>query len=45
VARGLSKAPRPFNSRLDKRKLIDNGFEPLPTWQDALVRYLKEIEY
>lgn len=42
---GLSKAARPFNSRLDKSKLMENGFEPLPTWQDALRRYLKEIEY
>ncbi len=42
---GLSKAKRPFNSRLDKRKLIENGFNPLPTWQDALSRYLKETEY
>lgn len=41
---GLSKAARPFNSRLDKSKLVDNGFTPLPTWQDALSRYLKEIE-
>ena len=41
---GLSKAARPFNSRLDKSKLVENGFEPLPTWQDALTRYLKEIE-
>ena len=41
---GLSKAARPFNSRLDKRKLVDAGFVPLPTWQDALARYLKEIE-
>ena len=41
---GLSKAARPFNSRLDKSKLIETGFEPLPTWQDALSRYLKEIE-
>lgn len=41
---GLSKAARPFNSRLDKSKLVKNGFEPLPTWQDALTRYLKEIE-
>ena len=40
---GLSKAARPFNSRLDKSKLIENGFEPLPTWQNALERYLKEI--
>lgn len=42
---GLSKATRPFNSRLDKRKLIEAGFTPLPTWQDALKRYLKAIEY
>ena len=42
---GLSKAARPFNSRLDKKKLTDNGFTPLPTWQDALSRYLKEIEF
>lgn len=40
---GLSKASRPFNSRLDKSKLVENGFKPLPTWQDALDRYLKEI--
>ena len=42
---GLSKAARPFNSRLDKSKLVKNGFDPLPTWQDALTRYLKEIEF
>ncbi len=42
---GLSKAARPFNSRLDKSKLVANGFKPLPTWQDALARYLKEIGY
>ena len=42
---GLSKAKRPFNSRLDKSKLTDNGFKSLPTWSDALTRYLKEIEY
>lgn len=41
---GLSKAARPFNSRLDKSKLVKAGFVPLPTWQDALSRYLKEIE-
>lgn len=41
---GASKAARPFNSRLDKSKLVENGFTPLPTWQDALERYLKEIE-
>ena len=41
---GLSKAARPFNSRLDKAKLKENGFQPLPDWQDALARYLKEIQ-
>ena len=41
---GLSKAARPFNSRLEKSKLSAQGFEPLPHWQDALGRYLKEIE-
>ena len=41
---GLSKAARPFNSRLDKSKLAINGFTPLPTWQDALSRYLKILE-
>lgn len=42
---GLSKAARPFNSRLDKSKLVENGFKPLPTWQNALKRYLQEIEF
>lgn len=42
---GISKAARPFNSRLDRSKLVKNGFTPLPTWQDALSRYLKEIEF
>lgn len=41
---GVSKAARPCNSRLDKRKLVENGFEPLPPWKDALARYLKETE-
>lgn len=41
---GISKATRPFNSRLNKHKLIEMGFEPLPTWQDALKRYLQEIQ-
>lgn len=40
---GLSKAARPFNSRLDKSKLVENGFTPLPDWRDALARYLREI--
>lgn len=40
---GVSKAARPFNSRLDKSKLVEKGFEPLPTWQDALSRYLKQM--
>ena len=38
---GVSQAARPFNSRLDKSKLVEQGFTPLPTWQDALSRYLK----
>lgn len=41
---GLSKASRPFNSRLDKSKLIANGFEPLPIWKNALSRYLTELK-
>lgn len=41
---GMSKAARPFNSRLDKTKLKEMGFCPLPDWRDALSRYLKEIE-
>lgn len=40
---GLSKARRPFNSRLDKSKLVASGFMPLPSWQDALKRYLAEL--
>lgn len=42
---GVSKARRPFNSRLNKTKLVENGFIPLPDWKDALNRYLKEIDY
>ena len=42
---GLSKAARPFNSRLDKSKLYEKGFQPLPDWKDALKRYLEEINY
>lgn len=41
---GVSKAKRPFNSRLDKSKLVENGFTSLPMWQDAVSRYLKEID-
>ena len=40
---GLSKAKRPFNSRLDKSKLVKMGFTPLPDWKDALARYLSEL--
>ncbi|MCR4792201.1 MAG: dTDP-4-dehydrorhamnose reductase [Lachnospiraceae bacterium] len=40
---GLSKAKRPFNSRLDKSKLTANGFTPLPDWRDALYRYIFEL--
>lgn len=39
-----AKAVRPFNSRMSKQKLTDNGFELLPTWQDALVRYVDELK-
>lgn len=41
---GLSKAARPYNSRLDKSKLTQAGFALLPTWQDAVSRYLKEAQ-
>ena len=41
---GLSVAARPFNSRLEKKKLAEAGFKPLPAWQDAVGRYLKEAE-
>ena len=41
---GLSVAARPFNSRLDKSKLIEAGFAPLPDWKDAVARYLKEAD-
>ena len=40
---GISKAARPFNSRLDRSKLVKNGFEPLPAWQDAVARYMAEL--
>ncbi len=43
-AYGLSIAARPYNSRLDKSKLIEAGFDPLPTWQDAVKRYLLEAK-
>ena len=42
---GLSKAQRPFNSRLDKSKLTRMGFTPLPDWRDALSRYLQALGY
>lgn len=41
---GFSVAARPFNSRLEKSKLAKAGFKPLPTWQDAVRRYLKEAQ-
>lgn len=44
-AYGISKAKRPKNSRLDKQKLVENGFQQLPDWKDALRRYLQEIGY
>lgn len=42
---GRTEAERPLNSRLDKSKLAEAGFLPLPPWQDALSRYLKEAEF
>lgn len=39
-----AKAKRPSNSRMNKDKLKENGFTPLPTWQDALGRYLKDAK-
>lgn len=41
---GLSKAARPFNSMLDKSKLIEAGFTPLPDWRDAVKRYIEEAK-
>lgn len=41
---GLSVAARPFNSRLDKSKLVEAGFKPLPDWKDAIARYLREAD-
>jgi dTDP-4-dehydrorhamnose reductase len=41
---GMSLAPRPHNSRLDKTKLREMGFDPLPSWQDALKRYVEELK-
>lgn len=38
-----ARAKRPTNSRMDKSKLIKNGFQPLPDWKDALARYLDEL--
>ena len=39
-----AKAKRPANSRMDKEKLVENGFHRLPTWQDALARYIKALQ-
>jgi dTDP-4-dehydrorhamnose reductase len=39
-----TKAERPLNSRMSKRSLLNNGFKVLPTWEDALNRYLKELK-
>lgn len=39
-----SKAKRPANSRMDKSKLVENGFEPLPDWKDAVARYIGKTE-
>lgn len=40
-----TKAKRPSNSRMSKEKLTEKGFEKLPTWQDAVARYLKTIDF
>ena len=40
-----AKAQRPLNSRMSKQKLVDNGFNRLPAWQDALVQYLRELDF
>ena len=40
-----SKAKRPKNCRLSKQKLTEEGFERLPSWQDALARYLEELKH
>ncbi len=42
---GISKAARPENSRLDKSKLVESGFEPLPDWRNAVARYIKETGF
>src|SRR5699024_10724116 len=41
---GDTKTNRPLNSRLDKSKLVENGFEPLPNWRDAVSRFLNELD-
>lgn len=41
---GKAVAKRPFNSRLDKTKLVENGFEPLPDWKEAVKKYIEELE-
>ena len=41
---GLTKAARPANSRMDKSKLVEAGFTPLPDWKDAVRRYMKEAQ-
>ena len=38
-----TRTVRPKNSRMAKQKLLDNGFTPLPSWQDAVNRYVKEL--
>lgn len=40
---GVSKAKRPFNSRLDKSKLVENGFKLLPDWKDSLNNFIKKV--
>lgn len=45
LIRVLSKATRSVNSRNDKRKLVENSFKPLLTWQDVVRRYLEEAKF
>ena len=40
---GISKAARPFNSRLDRKRICEEGFQPLPVWKNALEKYLQEV--
>lgn len=43
-ATGTKQAYRPRNSKLSKAKLVEAGFQMLPSWQDATIRFLKELK-